>query len=486
MLAAGATAARQARNPRSNTVLGLAFGIAAVALPCFAYLGDGIPPRASGLALLATLTLLVYSAARLSSLIMGARLLPIAGVVWLFLYVSLAVVPLAQMHTGLYPALHSKAYLPAAQIMALLAAVSFDVGRFVSERRHPEEEADAQPPSELSVARLRILTVVAVLASGYYISTTGLAALFSSRQELGDSLVAAGLRSGGSQVGSAFVVMFGTVPALVCLIGWTLYRFRVRRGQSFTVGVLGWLGLVAINVAVNNPISNARYWFLTVAVAITFSLPWFSPRLFRATLVLGVVAALLLFPYSDRFRTAENTQLIDTRYTDSIAETISTKDYDQSIMTANGIWYVEHAGHTFGRQLLGDALFAVPRAVWPDKPQDTGVLIGEAIRSFNTNLSSPLFLEFYVDFGWVGVVVGMAAVGWASGRGDRLFARRVDRFRDRIYVTDLLLPLLAGYSFILLRGPLLQSMSRLAVMVACCSLLAVAVSEKPSRPALVS
>jgi hypothetical protein len=90
------------------------------------------------------------------------------------------------------------------------------------------------------------------------------------------------------------------------------------------------------------------------------------------------------------------------------------------------------------------------------------------------NLSSPMFLDFYVDFGWVGVVVGMAVVGWASGRGDQLFASRVNRLRDRIYATDLLVPLLAGYSFILLRGPLLQSMSRLAVMLACCALLVAA------------
>ncbi len=139
--------------------------------------------------------------------------------------------------------------------------------------------------------------------------------------------------------------------------------------------------------------------------------------------------------------------------------------YDQMVMIANGLWYSAQEGLHFGFQMLGNALFWIPRAVWPSKPIDTGVQIGQAMGVSNTNLSSPLWIEFYIDFGWVAVIVGFAAVGYFSLRADRIFSTANAAFTGRIGALQVLVPLIAGYQFILLRGPLLQSMGRLAVIV---------------------
>jgi hypothetical protein len=147
---------------------------------------------------------------------------------------------------------------------------------------------------------------------------------------------------------------------------------------------------------------------------------------------------------------------------------IATKDYDQSTMTGNGVWFVENAGHTAGRQLLGAVLFWVPRTLWPSKPVDTGTLIGIAMQDRNVSLSGPLWLEFWIDFGYPGLIVGFAAVGYGANRLDGAFSSRIDSARRSVYASDIFMPMIAGYTFILLRGSLLQAMSRLAVIVAVC------------------
>ncbi len=68
--------------------------------------------------------------------------------------------------------------------------------------------------------------------------------------------------------------------------------------------------------------------------------------------------------------------------------------------------------------MLGTLLFWMPRSVWPDKPLDTGVMLAEYKEYGFTNLSSPLWGEFFIDFGWVGLVAGMLLVGYWARRLD--------------------------------------------------------------------
>src|SRR5205823_5120510 len=182
---------------------------------------------------------------------------------------------------------------------------------------------------------------------------------------------------------------------------------------------LWYLTLSALMVIVNNPISNSRYQFLTVTLAALFCLPNIGQRAMRLIIASGVVLAVVAFPYSDYFR-------VDPAYREpfhvnSIAVELATKDYDQITMIANGVWYADTFGHTNGRQTLSDLLFFIPHSVWPGRSTDTGVLVGQAIRSPNMNLSAPMWMEFWLDFSWVGLIVGFLGFGWISARWDNLF-----------------------------------------------------------------
>lgn len=227
-----------------------------------------------------------------------------------------------------------------------------------------------------------------------------------------------------------------------------------RRSPS---AVLVWAGLLVLNVIVNNPVSNARYWFLTVLVSLLFTAFPSSAAMYRSVLAMGVVGALVLFPYADRFRyDSAGYRPVDSS---SVFEPLATKDYDQTVMFANTITWVDTRGHTYGRQLAGTALFFVPRSVWNGKPEDTGVRVGQWMGMNMTNLSSPLWTELWVDFGVPGMVGAFALIGYAAARTDRRYARAVSRDGPGPgSVLAVTAPLVAGYTFILLRGPLLQSM----------------------------
>jgi hypothetical protein len=149
-----------------------------------------------------------------------------------------------------------------------------------------------------------VVTGIAVLGSGIYIAEVGgVAPLFASRQDLNTALVDAGVRGNGSEVGSALLGMIGTVPAFVALLGWSLVLMRQGRDRHVSIGaVLAWCTTLGVNVLVNNPISNARYWVLTMVIAFAYALPQFKPRTFRTALIVGILGALVIFPYSDPFR----------------------------------------------------------------------------------------------------------------------------------------------------------------------------------------
>jgi hypothetical protein len=208
---------------------------------------------------------------------------------------------------------------------------------------------------------------------------------------------------------------------------------------------------------------------VTMLLAIFFCAPAVSASRVRVARPIAIVAAVVVFPYSDYFRVQAASRGGLTFA--PIGETLATKDYDQLTMSANGLWWVANTGYKLGYQLLGDLLFWVPRSIWPDKPLDTGVAIARAFNASNANLSSPLPLEVWVDFGWVGAIVALALLGHASARWDRTFDIRRSRSRHEVLASELLIPVLAGYTFIVMRGPLLQSMSRLTVILLTCAVL---------------
>ncbi|MFJ2705706.1 hypothetical protein ACIO3R_21190 [Streptomyces sp. NPDC087428] len=433
--------------------------------------GSGVRDTAYWLQLVLT----CYSGARLATMVLSTRRRLLQGVFWMFVYIAMGVAPFAQAVIGQTPTpmVGPRSDLVTAIALVLVGCAAFDLGALLASRRPLRRRTTARGsggPATAHPVRLRLLVLVAFAASGYYVlKLGGPAVFFSSRQEISASVAESGVVSGGSNVGSAFLKGFGTVPALLALLFYTRRLVTSRGARRSPSTVLVWFALLAVNLVVNNPVSNARYWFLTVLVSLLFTAFPASAAMYRSVLAMGVIGALVLFPYADRFRYDDNGYR--PVQSSSVFEPLATKDYDQTVMFANTISWVETRGHTYGRQLAGSAFFFVPRAAWSGKPEDTGVRVGQWMGMNMTNLSAPLWTELWVDFGAPGMIGGFAVIGYAAARTDRRYARAVSRDGPGSgSVLAIVAPLIAGYTFILLRGPLLQAAGKLAIAALCLAL----------------
>lgn len=326
--------------------------------------------------------------------------------------------------------------------------------------------------------RLQLLTILSFLCSAVFIMKLGgPAVFFSSRQEIIAGIEEAGVSNGDGQAGQALLRGFGTVPALLALLLYTRWLITSKFARRKVSIIVTWAALAGLNLIVNNPISNPRYWFLTVMFALLFTVFPVSAAMYRVALSMAVVVALLIFPFADRFRYDEkNYRPVETT---SFLEPMALKDYDQIGMFANTITFSNSGpGHFYGRQLAGSVFFAVPRAVWPGKPRDTGVMVGQWMGTVNTNLSSPIWAELWLDFGPLGMGAGLLGMGYASARVDRRYAKRATRRSPPGSLISVVVPLVAGYSFILLRGPLLQASGRVAIAALCLALVATYRTDK--------
>ncbi|MFC5063204.1 hypothetical protein [Actinomycetospora atypica] len=432
----------------------------------------------------------VYCAVRLGSLMWEAEPRWSVLGLWMFSYAWFAVSGLTQTLADRNPLGLTLPHTLATEQAALLLAglLSFDL----ASRLRPRRPGGALPEALTRRLRGRVLSPDRVLllgvgtlvtAPGFIALLGGPRVLLADRQSVYEQLSASGLYSSASNAtGGLVAVIGGVLPfvALICLAKLLVDDpvFR-RRAEAWALGV----ALVGLNVLMNNPISNARYWAFAIVLAFFFT--WRGsarPAVLTSFVTVFALSALIVFPYLDAFRVSESTmKLYGVRtpaYDQPVDFVLGKTDYASITDIAVAIRVAEHQGHTYGRQLLGAATFWVPRSLWPDKPDNTAFLIADEISFPNRNLDSPLWAEGYVDFGWVGACGLLALCGLAARRLDDAFVALRGLRTRAVPLVAVAVPVIAGYEYILIRGSLLQAMARIVTLL----VLLVAVSHVP-RPA---
>lgn len=418
-------------------------------------------------ALAIDVALTVYAGFRLAMLLDGARPRYLGIVFFAFVYVWMGLAAVAQVASQTWPwgiVLSQDIQLQGALLVAA-GTILYDVGRLCS--RVFRREMPASAPDKvrrLSTSRTVALGWIVVITFPVAVySLGGLAAQFQNRDAASAALFPAGIING--------VVQQQVLLGALARDGWTGLAFvaiyallivmRERRKAQLParVSMRVLLGcLVCVNVVVNSPFANARYWLGTIVIALLLSHPFFLRWSGKVAFVGAIlVGTAVLFPYGNVFRTANGSQALEVP---SVVRAFETQaDYDASFTVQAAVEYVDVNGLSKGRQLLGTVGFLVPRQLWPAKPTDTGFLLGDFLGTPTTNLSAPIWAEGFIDFGWLGTAAYLLLVGYGSARLDGGWGEQVgplDRGRT-------LLPLLAGYSIIILRGSLLQAMGLLAV-----------------------
>ncbi len=446
-----------------------------IPLVLVAYPLSGAGAQRSPLVLVLQWAVILYSAARLTMLSWHGQPRWMAIVFWCFVYAWFGVAGLAQVMSGRTPLQTAvDDDLACRQLLVILFGfVCYDIAGHLFRSRTMDRAG--HQVRILSARRVAQLGVVAVVASPVIIFALGGAgALLSSRNAVSTGLITSGLydrsltNSGinagsGNAVGGLLVAVGHALPfvALFSLV----WLWRSDRASRKQIGLqVLFVLLLGSNLILNNPISSSRYWFLTVVLAFVFTIPRLQrPVGITAMMVTFVVGSIIVFPYLDAFRD-DRVHFEERRPVELFTE---KTDYGAVTDIALVIRRTDRDGYTDGRQLLGAALFWVPRALWPDKPPNTAYLIATDISFSNTNLDSPLWAEGFIDFGWPGAALLLGAFGVVSSRMDSRYvhARRGWDPEAPVPLPLLLLPCMAGYESIIVRGSLLQSMNHLAVLV---------------------
>ncbi len=442
------------------------FGFLAVATPFWLF--TELPQQRSDEAVAwFGLLLAEYCAIRLSVLAFAGKPRLLAICFFVFVYVWGGLCAFAQNYVWTFPWSTKHAPVDSELGLAMIAfmVLAYEVGQ-ISCRLRPLRTSSAWH-FEISHRALIWVTVGAtVLMLLSLMMLGGPKILFTTRATFDAYATASGSQMtkliGVALLRSPIFIAFALV-AIVTFRGWrTMSRDKKRV-------YLGLLLLTAVcNLLANFPLSLARYWLGTIALTLAFSLmPW--RREMGSVLACGLVAAMLfVYPAADAFRnvfsadTSAVTRELEAKAVDSI---LNKGDFDVYQMTVNGVVIADVRGHSWGENLLGAALFWVPRAIWNSKPMGTGWIIGYWLGYTMINLSAPLWLEFYWAFGWLGVGLLGWGYGHVSGRLDQAYGRALARGNTQS-VVQVLVPFLAAYQFITLRGDLLNVIALISVSIA--------------------
>lgn len=423
--------------------------ILCVLVPLWLHTGTDIP-SAPGMPWI--VCIMVLTGLRFS-LLMGSReKRPYEMVFWVFSYVFLGMAPYVQLRLGVNPSTTpdlDTSMINTASVIILVGCAAAFVGSLFSTKG-----PTARLERTVSPGKTKWLTVSALLVAGYYVSSIGLANLFSSRFDL--NIQKTGLW--GPSTVKALVTAFTQMSLLVAFVA--LSRLKAEgRASGLGNAALRWLVLIVLLICAN-PISTPRYIFGTVllAVAVTWG-AYATQARYRVAGLATIVGIVVIFPLADLFRLSADAKLEAT----STIKSLTSGDFDSFAQVINTASYVAENGIDWGRQLLGVALFWIPSNVWKGKPGDTGALLADFQGYSYSNLSAPLWAELFIGGGWVLLILGMLVAGYWMRRLDR----GVDLSLSSVRVPGLVASILPFYLLILLRGSLLSAVAYLAVIVVC-------------------
>lgn len=434
-------------------------GLAAV-LPLVLTSGRSQPVNAS---YLMQWCVVIHSSVGLAMVLSGARLRPMLLGFWVFCYLWLGVAPLAQLALDEYPTgnRYPASTSFAASGLIELGLVAFTLGMMIAGRRAPRRNSflvRTLTGRELRRARILALGAFALLLAVYLIPKLGGAhTFFTSRQAANEAIRG----SSTTDTTTTAIKSWGLyVPAFWALLG--LLQLSRRELSCRVFYGFGWAllaALIVLNVVVNNPISQPRFWAGTVILGIGFSTKYLrNPHAFRWAAAVVVIALLLVFPYSDLFRYTNSAPLTITSVSDQL---VHKDDYDSYQQMQTGVDYVRHTGF-HPKQALGPLLFWVPRSHWSGKPEDSGVVLARYAGDTLLNRSSPLWIETYLWGGPAVVAVIFGLLGAFERRLDDVFEIALEHRR---VLAHSLVPTLAFFQLILLRGSLLQAIWPCALLI---------------------
>lgn len=199
----------------------------------------------------------------------------------------------------------------------------------------------------------------------------------------------------------AYTIFVTIVDAFLCINA----IFAIMREDANKVGkVLTALFCVLCLLWVANPFNTARFVLLGVWIPVILCVfPRFTnPGVFYILVPLALLVVLPVLSITTRQGVAEINAETVYGYGTSI---FVISFFDLFECSVEALRHISRFGYQGGNLLLFTVFTFVPRTIWPEKPINSGLLIGQMnVREglHNENLAVPWFIDGYMDFGIVG------------------------------------------------------------------------------------
>lgn len=251
-------------------------------------------------------------------------------------------------------------------------------------------------------------------------------------------------------------VAFGVLLFSIALLK-QCWRQR-KKVQLFAAAIF--IIALGLNAVVNFPLGLARFWIFGFLISLIWLVVPLRRAKWRSLFVVGMtLLQFTLFPwfsYITRGKGLLGFSLADIRMY------LHHGDFDGFQTIVNSLLYIQHTGFEFGRNITSVVFFFVPRSFWINKAEPLGTAAAQYMGYAFTNLSAPIYAEFYADFGILSLIIGMGVLGFSIGMIDDYYDQLVSTKRSGIGV--LFAAVMAGYGIILLRGPLLGVIPGIATL----------------------
>ncbi|MBM7618572.1 oligosaccharide repeat unit polymerase [Bacillus tianshenii] len=399
--------------------------------------------------------IIVYSAFRLVTIGLSINRRLIEMTFYIFTYVFMGLVPYGQIvsHSFYWPGSYTDNNFFLAGLTIIVGLISFEIGLKMGNKINPIEVR----PLKLTLGSIQIMIIISLLLFVVgFVAIGGASVVFGTRGEVSGAL--------GSISGSAIGTAILRVPVFVTLIFCLVYfinkenRHPLIKSNLFTIVSI--FVLLVVNMIASNPLSTPRFWLGSIFFAIFFII---SSKHKQHTvshfiiITLGIL--LLVFPYSDVFRYDNEFKVNIQGFHEKV---IISGDFDAFQQLMNIQKHTDINGFSYGEQIISSALFWVPRSIWDGKSQGTGMLAAESVMYDYTNLSAPIFGEFFIDFGFIGLIPLFICYGYLTARMQNLYIYCV--LNKQITVASVIVPIFAAYQIFLLRGQLMSTLPFLFVI----------------------
>lgn len=265
-------------------------------------------------------------------------------------------------------------------IVILIGLLVFNISYLVFLLK-PKKTMTFSPQNTLLTQRKRIFLVVITLFSFLFLLAT---------KNLTGSTTLVNYSSWNSQLFN--VIRFIPVASFLYLVlSYHNNKQRMIRKMSFYI-------ILTIILIVFFPFNGnlARYILFGVYIMMLCA---FITRAKSKSLFVLLLFEAFLYVFSNSRGMTNLLQILNQRFD------FNHVDFDAYQIFMNMIRYTDQTSVVWGGNIISAFAFFVPRSLWVGKMENSGGIAVSYYGSWFTNVSAPLFAEFYFAFGIIGVLI---------------------------------------------------------------------------------